>query len=118
MKNAQPPRPAARRRPTALRLEPLEGRDVPSTFTVTTLADAGPGSLRAALAAATAHPGADTVRFAGGLHGTISLGSEIGITDDVTVDGPGANKLTVSGNDASRVFNIRSGTATISGLTV
>ena len=37
MRNAPPPRPAAPRRSPALRMEELEGRDVPSTFTVTNL---------------------------------------------------------------------------------
>src|SRR6266540_213772 len=47
------------------RLEVLEDRTVPSTFTVTTLADSGPGSLRAAITAANTNPGADVIRFAG-----------------------------------------------------
>ena len=33
------------------------------------------------------------------------------ITDGLTIDGPGDNRLTISGNDASRVFNI-SGSST------
>jgi hypothetical protein len=43
----------------------------------------------------------------------------LSITDSVRIDGPGANKLAVSGNDASRVFNIGSGAAvSIDDLTV
>src|SRR6516164_5004795 len=92
------------------RLEALEDRTVPSTFTVRNLADSGPGSLRQAVLDANAHPGADGIRFAHGLHGTIALTSgELSITDDLTIDGPGANRLAVSGNDASRVFQIDSG---------
>src|SRR3954453_14052478 len=41
------------------RLEVLEDRTVPSTFTVTNLADSGGGSLRAAITAANTNPGAD-----------------------------------------------------------
>src|SRR5947209_5353903 len=55
------------------------------TFTVTNLSDGGPGSLRAAIDAANASPGAATIRFAPGLKGTILLGSVLSITDDVTI---------------------------------
>src|SRR5262249_47247643 len=44
---------------------------------------------------------------------------ELGITDGVSIDGPGASRLAVSGDDASRVFNIGSGTTvSIDGLTI
>ncbi len=43
--------------PLVLRLLPLEDRTLPSAFTVTNLADAGPGSLRQAILDANAHPG-------------------------------------------------------------
>src|SRR5262249_34856285 len=40
-------------------------------------------------------------------------------TNDVEIDGPGANRLTVSGNNASRVFDIgNKATVTIAGLTI
>ena len=40
-------------------------------------------------------------------------------TNDVTIQGPGASQLTISGNNASRVFLILSGnTVTLDGLTV
>jgi hypothetical protein len=105
---------------TRLAVEHLEDRTVPSTFTVRTLADSGPGSLRAAVADANANPGADLIRFAGGARGTIALTSgELGITDDLRIDGPGAGKLAVSGSDTSRVFNIAAGAeVTIDDLTV
>ena len=44
-------------------LQALEARLAPSTFTVTTLADALAGSLRDALAQADMHAGHDTIRF-------------------------------------------------------
>ncbi len=53
-------RPARRAR---LRLEPLEGRDTPATFTVTDLGDAGPGTLRDAIDRANALPGQDVIVF-------------------------------------------------------
>src|SRR5215813_9583702 len=94
---AVPVRKPARAR---LGLESLDARIVPSTFQVTTLADGGAGSLRAAVAQANTHPGADTVVFDSGLTGTIALtGGELDITGDLTITGPGAAKLTVSGNN-------------------
>ena len=70
-----------------------------ATFTVTNTGDSGAGSLRQAILDANAHAGADVVRFATGLHGTISLSGELGVTDDLTVTGPGAvgGRFTVSG---------------------
>ena len=51
---------------------------------------------------------------------TITLTSgELLITNSVTIDGLGANQLAVSGNNASRVFEIATGlNVTISGLTI
>src|SRR5207249_4673381 len=87
------------------RLEALEDRTLPSTFTVLNLADSGTGSLRAAITAANTNPGADVIDFAAQLHGTIGLtsGQLPAITGDLNIAGPGAQKLTVSGNNASRV---------------
>src|SRR5215468_10483861 len=114
---AAPVRKPARAR---LGLESLDARIVPSTFHVTTLADGGDGSLRAAVAQANAHPGADTIVFDDGLTGTIALtGGQLVITDDLAINGPGAAKLTVSGSNRSRVFQVEAGeTVSISGLTI
>jgi hypothetical protein len=98
------------------RLEALEDRSLPSTLTVTNLADSGHGSLRAQLAAAA--PG-DTVVFRQGLSGTIFLGSTLGVTKSLTVQGPGPDALTLYGQQATQVFRVTAGvTAGISGLTV
>jgi hypothetical protein len=81
------------------------------------LHDSGAGSLRAAIATAT---NGDTINFTHGLHGTISLTSgDLPISASVSINGPGANQLSVSGNDASRIFDI-SGSASVSiaGLTL
>ena len=108
-------RDGAARRFFPPRLEALEDRTLPSTFTVLNLNDSGPNSLRAAVAS-----GDDTIAFAKGLHGTIKLTSgELLIGNSVTIDGPGADRLSVSGNYASRVFEIDAGlNVTISGLTI
>jgi len=72
-------------------------------ITVTTNADSGPGSLRAAIASAQA---GQTIRFATKLRGsTITLTSgQLVINKNVTIDGANAPGLTISGNQASRVI--------------
>src|SRR5262245_61519176 len=101
-----------RTRNVAPRLVALEDRSVPSTFTVENLADGGPGSLRQAVLDANANPGADLIVFAPSTSGgTIALtGGELSVTGDLTIDGPDADRLTVSGNHAGRVFDIRANT--------
>ena len=109
--------PCRRKRPAAINrlcLELLEARCLPST--VTNLEDNGPGSLRDAIATT---PDGGTVDFQPGLSGTITLTSgELAINKDLTILGPGANAITVSGNHASPVFNIANFTVAISGLTI
>jgi Right handed beta helix region len=94
-----------------------------ATFTVTNLNDAGGGSLRQAILDANAASGADQVTFQSSLTGQITLGSQLpNITDPVDVVGPGADKLTVSGNNNSRIFyvypTVQGIPVTISGLTL
>lgn len=94
-----------------------------ATFNVTTLGDSGPGTLRQAIEDANGAAGADTVTFQAGLTGTITLTSgQLEITDSLDVQGPGAAVISVSGNNASRVFYLYNSAAeiavTISGLTV
>ena len=98
----------------------LEDRSTPSTFSIGNLADSGTGSLRQAVVDANANPGPDVIAFAPGLRGTIVLtGGQLDVTDDLQIEGPGAGRLAVSGNDASRVFQIGGGVAAgIAGLTV
>ncbi|HVU99922.1 MAG TPA: hypothetical protein VHH88_01080, partial [Verrucomicrobiae bacterium] len=80
---------------------------------VTSTADSGEGSLRAALAEAS---GGDTVDCSG-LSGTIMLTSgELLVDKGVTILGPGPALLAVNGNAASRLFHITTQLkATISG---
>ena len=98
--------PAASRR--------MEDRRLLSTFMVTNLNDSGAYSLRAGI-----QSGDATIAFAPGLHGTITLKSALPITGSVTFNGPGADRLSVSGNDTYQVFDI-SGSASVSiaGLTI
>jgi len=112
-------KPTPRFRP---HLEALEGRDVPSTLTVTNNLDSGPGSLRADIAAA--NPG-DTINFAPSLNGqTIKLTSgELVVNKSLTIQGPGAGQLAISGGGqwGSRVFEVYGNThpnVLLSGLTI
>jgi hypothetical protein len=95
----------------------LEDRAVPSTLTVTNLADSGDGSLRFELAQA---QNGDTIVFDNALQGTITLTSgELQISQSVTIQGPGAANLSISGNNASRVFEVMGGAdVTLEGLTI
>jgi len=81
--------------------------------------NAGSGSLRQALQDNEILGGGHTVIFPVPLPGTITLSSgELLIRSNVTIIGPGADVLTVSGNNASRVFRVTNAVASISGLSV
>lgn len=85
-----------------------------------TVADSGEGSLRQAVLDANAQPGADTIRFADALRGTIALTSgQLSITGNLTIDGPGSDRLAVSGNYQTRVLSVSGKvTVAIAGLTI
>ena len=120
-------RPRTQCRP---RLEVLEGRDVPSTLTVTNTLDYGPGSLRYEIAQAQSN---DTIVFnfgskkANNTPHTITLfGGELDISKSLTIKGQGetiASEPYVTGilgfADGSRIFEVDAGaTVAISGLTL
>lgn len=103
-----------------------------ATFTVNNTGDADDGdanngitTLREAINLANATAGDDAIAFDGVFTDTtpdvITLTSgQLTITDDITILGTGASNLTVSGNNASKVFEI-SGfgrDASIDGLTI
>jgi hypothetical protein len=100
-------------------LEALEDRALLTAFMVANLGDAGDGSLRQAIIDANDMPGADVIEFADGLEGTIGLTSgELAITDELTIDGPGSDELTISGSGLNRVFNVDGSTVAIDDLTI
>jgi uncharacterized repeat protein (TIGR03803 family) len=79
-------------------------------FTVQNLNDNGPGSLRYAIEHANGDPGPDTINVADGLSGDITLGgTELEISDDVTIKGTGS--VTIDGNGASQVLQVDPGVA-------
>lgn len=87
---------------------------------VTDVTDNGAGSLRQAIAEAA--PG-DVIAFdTGGVFGTpqtISLLSQLLIDEDLTIEGPGATELTLSGSSAVRVLRITGGADVwIDGVTI
>lgn len=95
---------------------------VAATFTVDNLDDAGPGTLRQAIADANGATGPDEIIFSPGLSGTVELVSGLpAIQESLTVSGPGAGVLTVDANGHSRVLTLSapsSSASTISGLTL
>ncbi len=105
-----------------------------TNITVTSQFDSGPGSLRQAIASA---GDGGTISFDHTLNNdTIVLSTgDLLITNSITITGPGAGSLTISGNGSSRIFTItgnhtniingnvtnsgpRSITTAISGLTI
>ena len=76
-----------------------------ATFTVTSTADSGAGSLRDALAAAS---DGDTIQFDAALNGqTISLTSgELVVNTNIAISGPGSNLLTISRSAQAANFRI------------
>jgi predicted outer membrane repeat protein len=118
------------------RVEALEDRWLPSTLTVTNTQDSGRGSLRAEIAAAQS---GDTIVFSATLTssssskphhggttstpGKITLTSgELDLTKNLTIQGPGAGQLTISGyggNTFLRVFEVAPNTTvSVSGLNI
>ena len=91
-----------------------------ATITVTNTNDSGAGSLRQAILDAA--PGStidfDPTVFATPQTITLTSGQLV-IDKNLAIQGPGASILSVSGNNASRVFSISSGvTATLGGMTI
>jgi hypothetical protein len=79
--------------------------------TVTSLADdGGAGTLRSQVAAA--DPG-ELIVFQAGLTGTILLNSELLIQKNLTIGGPGARQLRISGGDTTRVLRVSEETAVV-----
>ena len=140
------PKPSRRAARTRINLQTLESREVPASLLVTSLADNmtvdGDVTLREALYAAehdvsvdgsTAGSGADSIGFAEGLTGTITLTGDSGdttsgtssafrIDTDVTINGPfdvGQSVTLAIGGAAKRHFIVSdTGSLSLSNLTL
>src|SRR5690242_5874259 len=78
-----------------------------ATLVVTSTADSGAGTLRNAIAAA---GGGGVITFNLPNPSTITLtSSELTIPANLTIQGPGADQLTISGANARRIFVVPSG---------
>ncbi len=88
------------------------------TLTACTLA-ANDCSLRGAISGAAAN---DTIKFSTDLNNqtiTLTTNSEININKSLTINGPGANLLTIDGGpNANRIFYINAGDVVIRGVTM
>ena len=87
---------------------------------VTNNADSGNGTLRQAVLTNALLGGGNRILFSGGITGTITLTTgEILIDHTVNIVGPTAAGITLSGNNASRIFRLTGGsTLNISRLTI
>ncbi len=119
-------------------MELLEVRLTPAVFTVNTALDtvaanlktgqdaAGHISLRSAIMAANAQPGADTIMLPNGTFRLTIAGrsedaaakGDLDIKSDITIQGKGHTATVIDGNSLDRVFDIWSGTVSISQLTI
>ena len=109
---------------TRLLLQPLEDRMAPAVFTANALTDtgtgaAGTGDLRYCITQANASTGPTTINITA--TGAIILGSTlptIASGHDLTINGPGAGQLTISGNNLFRIFVDSTSNFSISGVTL
>lgn len=98
-------------RPRRHRLEALELRTLLTT-TVTSLADSGAGTLRAALATG------GNIDFQAGLNGTITLATSLSVSANASIDATG-NSITISGGNALQDLSVAAGvTVTVTNLTI
>jgi predicted outer membrane repeat protein len=115
-----------------MRVEPLEDRTMPSTFTVTTPLDVvsatdGKLSLREAISAANAHAGADVVvvpvgtfkiTIPGAVENLNATG-DFDVTGDLTIKGAGAGATIIDAQQLDRVFDLLGNIGvTFSGVTL
>jgi hypothetical protein len=121
--------PASRFRP---QLEVLEDRAVPATLLVNTTLDVlghnnGLLSLRQAIIDANATPTkADTIVLPAGNYTLTLAGAsedaclsgDLDISGPLTISGPGASSTVIDGGGLDRVFEVHSGSVSLSGMTI
>ncbi len=120
-------RPSGRsRHQSSCRLvERLERRELLATLMVSTLADSGPGSLRAEISQGNVDTSPDTITFGPGVVGTIVLVSPLpDLSATLSIMGPGSSALAVArssafGTPSFRIFSVAQGARVVmSGLTI
>jgi hypothetical protein len=96
-----------------------------TTFTVTNTETYDDGqcsvddcTLAEAVTASNANPDASTIVFGPGVSGKINGTGNLGISAPLTIKGPGARVLTVSGASSNRIFAVSVANVFISGLTL
>ncbi len=93
-----------------------------ATYTVTNADDSGAGSLRDAINQANASTDNDTIIFASGANGTITLLSalpNLANNGTLTITGNGAGLTIISGNNAVRPLSVNGGSnVTLNALTI
>lgn len=97
-----------------------------TTIDVTTTADGGAGSLRAAISLANTTPGPDVIQVPAGTYALTLPGAEedanatgdLDLSGDVTIVGVGATATIIDAGGIDRVLDVRSGTTTIQSVTV
>ena len=112
--------PSRRMRPTVMA---LEGRMLLSTtIHVNNFTDSpvtGQTDLRQAITQANSDAAGDTIVFDLTTPQTIPLGSMLPIiTSDLTINGPGENMLTISGQGSVRIFFVNQGNVSFSNMTL
>jgi parallel beta-helix repeat protein len=103
--------PSNSRRRSRLVVQTLEDRTTPATFVVTSAADSGTGTLRDAINFANGSAGPDTITF--DTAGTFATPQTIdlltalpNISNELTIQGPGATNLTVQRDPGAPAFRI------------
>jgi Calx-beta domain len=103
-------------------LNPTPAAAIVAEFQVTSLADAGVGSLREALAEANLSGAPASITFDSTVTGTIELADQLYVRSSVDIQGPGKAALTISGMNNTRVLYVGDvdglATVSISGLTI
>ena len=89
-----------------------------ANLVVDNLNDDGPGTLRQAIEEANADPAQTIIEFEASLDGVLTLLAPLPtITEDVEILGPGAQQVSISGNQAHQILSITANTTVLlSGL--
>ncbi len=99
---------------------------ITDTFTVTTTADGGPGSLRDAIKQANSNVEKNAViilpagiySLTGAVDENNNLGGDLDIMSNIIIRGVGASATIIDGSGNDRVFHVMDGRVTLTGMTI